>query len=135
MPLITWSDKYSVQIGLFDEQHKKLIGYINELHEAMRQRKGKDVIPGILQNLISYTKVHFTKEEEIMKKHAYPGYGAQKEAHDKFIAKLDEFRQELNKGSLSVPINVMSFMETWLINHIQVMDKKYGPFLGGKEVQ
>lgn len=41
MSLIQWDDNLSVNISTFDNQHKKLILMINELHEAMAQGQGK----------------------------------------------------------------------------------------------
>ncbi len=39
MPLIPWSDQYSLMIDSIDNQHKKLVGFINQLHEAMMEDK------------------------------------------------------------------------------------------------
>ena len=48
MSFIEWDEKYSVQVKEIDEQHQKLIGLINTLHDAMRDGKGRDVISGII---------------------------------------------------------------------------------------
>jgi hemerythrin len=40
MALITWNDGYSVKVKQFDDQHKKLIDMVNELHDAMGIGKG-----------------------------------------------------------------------------------------------
>ncbi len=42
MPLIEWSDKLSTGTRMFDEQHKKLVAMINELHNAMKYGRGKN---------------------------------------------------------------------------------------------
>lgn len=44
MAFIPWGAEFSVSIASIDEQHKKLVGYVNELNDAMAQRKGKDVL-------------------------------------------------------------------------------------------
>jgi hemerythrin len=44
MALIDWDASYSVQVDEIDQQHQKLIAMINELNEAMKQRKGKELL-------------------------------------------------------------------------------------------
>ncbi len=43
MALIDWDKSLSVNVEEIDQQHKKLIAMINELNEAMRNGKGKEV--------------------------------------------------------------------------------------------
>ena len=64
--LISWSPKYSVNHPLMDAQHKQLITLINNLHSAMSQGRGKDVLQKTLDELINYTKIHFATEEKLM---------------------------------------------------------------------
>jgi len=135
MPLITWSEKISVQVKEFDEHHKKLVGYVNEINDAMQNRKGKDVIPPILAKLMNYTKVHFSREEELMRKYSYPEYKEHKNAHDRLIAEVESLRQEYEKGSLAVPIKMMNFLHKWLVEHIQNTDRKYGAFFREKGIE
>jgi hemerythrin len=59
MALITWNDSLSVKVAEIDEQHKKLIAMINELNDAMRLGKGKDVLGKIVNGLVTYTTTHF----------------------------------------------------------------------------
>ena len=48
MVLFEWDDTYSVNVGEIDEQHQKLVGMLNDLHEAMEQGKDKDALQEIL---------------------------------------------------------------------------------------
>lgn len=80
MALITWNENYSVKVKQFDDQHKKLIDMINELHDAMKVGKGKDVMEKILAGLIQYTVTHFANEERLMKQHNYPDYEQHKKS-------------------------------------------------------
>jgi hemerythrin len=36
MPLMTWTPKLSVGVAVLDEDHKKLVGMVNELYDAMQ---------------------------------------------------------------------------------------------------
>jgi hemerythrin len=39
MPLINWTDKLSVGVKDIDNQHKKLVGFINLLNDGIRTGK------------------------------------------------------------------------------------------------
>lgn len=129
MPFISWNNRYSVGIKAIDDQHAKLVEYINELHDAMKAGKAKDAMGSIIRNLINYTSTHFTLEEKFMMEKRYPDYLAHKKEHDAFVKKVLEFQKSFEMGSTSVSIDIINFLRDWLLNHISVTDKKYGPFL------
>ena len=52
MVFFPWKDEYSVGIKKFDEQHKNLVGFLNELYEAMNNGRGKDILGKVLSNLV-----------------------------------------------------------------------------------
>ena len=129
MAFMEWSDKLSVGIKSIDDQHKKLVSMVNELHDAMSERKGSEVLEGILSRLIDYTKSHFKTEEDLMQKHAYPGFVAHKSAHSQLTEKALDLQLDLKAGKAALSIQVFGFLKAWLVNHIQGEDMKYGPFL------
>jgi len=135
MSLFAWSDKYSLHIGQIDEQHKKLVGMLNELFDAMKAGKGNDVLDNVLSQLIAYTKSHFATEERLMKAHGYPGYQEHKAEHDDLTKQVLDFQQRFQARSTGLSMELMSFLKNWLINHIQGSDKSYAPFLQGKGVR
>ena len=53
MALIEWNDEYSVKVKEIDQQHMKLVNLINELHLAMKEARGREVVGKILTGLIS----------------------------------------------------------------------------------
>lgn len=52
--LFPWSDAYSVKIGFIDSQHKVLVDLINQLHQAMITRTGKERLGKILAPDVGY---------------------------------------------------------------------------------
>jgi hemerythrin len=50
--LLAWKPEYSVGVSELDQQHKGLVAMMNELHDAMMQGKGSEVLGGILKRLI-----------------------------------------------------------------------------------
>jgi hemerythrin len=134
MALITWKDQYSVNIKAIDAQHKKLVELINQIHDATKAARGKDVLEKILFELVTYTKVHFSAEEQLMKKYAYPGYNTQKAEHEALVKRVQDFQAEFKAGRSTMSVEVMQFLMDWLTGHIQGLDKKYSSFLNEKGV-
>lgn len=134
MALITWNDSYSVKVKEMDDQHKKLIDMINQLHDAMKVGQGKEVIGKVLTGLMDYTRRHFTSEENLMKIHGYSGYEDQKKAHSAMVNQVEDIRKKYTEGGVQSQ-QVIAFLKDWLIHHIQGMDQKYGAHLNGKGVK
>ena len=133
MPLITWSQRLSVDVKQSDEQHKKLVGLINDLHDAMKEGKANEVLGTIFLSMIDYTKTHFADEEALLKAHGYTDLAGQQSSHRQFVAQVENMFDEFKTGFV-VTLEVMGFLKKWLEHHIQVEDKKYGPFLNSKGV-
>ncbi|MHC1783249.1 MAG: bacteriohemerythrin [Anaerolineaceae bacterium] len=129
MASFKWTEEYSVGIRLFDDHHKALIGYINDLQEAMQVGKGKDALGTILGNLIDYTKKHFKAEEALFTKWNYPGYPAHLKEHEKLTATVLDLQTKYAAGQAALSVSTITFLKDWLIHHILETDKMYGPFL------
>ncbi len=134
MPLLTWNDTYSVKIKKFDDQHKRLIDLINQLHDAMLVGKGKEAMGNVLNSLVDYTKTHFAAEETLMKLHNYPDYEQHKKEHNLLVMQVLDIQKQLREGKTPITQAIMFFLKEWLQQHIQGNDKKYGPFLNNKGV-
>ncbi|HWI54785.1 MAG TPA: bacteriohemerythrin [Desulfobacteria bacterium] len=128
MAYLAWDEKYSVGVKEIDAQHQKLIDLVNQLHEAMKQGKGKDIMSQVLQTLINYTATHFGTEEKYMTAFNYPQFSLHKMEHEKFVKKVLDFQKDYNSGKLALTIDIMNFLKDWLVSHIQGTDKKFGPF-------
>lgn len=135
MAMFEWKDEYSVNIREIDEQHKQLVAMINELHEAMMQQRGQDVLGGLLNNLVSYCNNHFATEERLMEAHGYPDYAPHKTKHKKMTAKVLELNNDLKSGKRNITIEVSQFLKDWLDKHILGTDKKYAAYLNSKGVK
>jgi len=128
-PYIEWNDSFSVGVLVMDDQHKRFLSFLNELHGAMKKGMGVQAIGKILTDLAQYTDYHFKAEEDLMKRHGYPELEYQKEAHRRFVEKVAEIRKRYEGGDHSVISEALTAVRDWLINHIQKMDRKYGPYM------
>lgn len=132
MPIMNWSENLSVGIVEIDAQHKNLLAQINQLHDSMKEGKGKEALGKTLDELVTYTAYHFKTEERFFLKFAYPDTPAHKKEHDDLTKKAVDLKDKYSKGQMVLTIEVMNFLKDWLTNHIMVSDKKYAPFLKAK---
>lgn len=135
MSLMVWKEEYSVGLKDIDKQHMKLIEMVNEVHEAMAVGKSKDVLDQVFEELVDYTKTHFTYEENLLIKIGYPGASAHKGMHAELVGKVFSYKQRIDKGELGVSIDIMKFLRNWLNDHILIEDKKYGRFYSEKNMK
>jgi hemerythrin len=134
MPLVEWNTSFSVQNIEMDQQHQRLFGLLNQLHEAMGQGKGKETLPQIFDGLIDYTKKHFAAEEAFLQKYNYPDLATQKRQHVVLIEQIYELKKKFLAGDLSSSLQTHTFLKGWLVEHIQKSDLKYGAFLDQKGI-
>ena len=135
MPLMTWNDRMSVGVRVLDDDHKKLVAMVNELYDGISAGKGQQALGGVLDKLISYTVVHFRREEDFFAKTGYPDSKAHMTEHENLTRQVLKVQENYRKGvTSSLSLEVMNFLKTWLISHIQGSDKKYGPHLNTKGV-
>ena len=134
MAFFEWKEDYSVGVKKLDDQHKKLVSYLNKLYESMKAGEGKDVLDEVLNGLVAYTKEHFATEESLMKLYKYPGYEEHKGKHTSMTAHVVKMKAKVDSGEISNPIQITNFLKEWLAKHILGTDKAYGPFLNQKGV-
>lgn len=127
MSLVEWSDDLSVKVVELDEQHKKLVEILNDLHEAMRAGRARDKLGEILDRLIQYAELHFTAEERYFDQFEYPDADTHKREHQDFVKQITEFKEAFDRGSVLLSVTVMNFLSDWAKHHIQGVDRSFGP--------
>lgn len=129
---IKWDESWNTKIAVIDQQHRKLVNIVNDLGEAMKIGKSKDVVEDVLTVLIDYTKTHFRSEERLMEQKKYDGLESHKQIHQEFVEKVLGFQQRVEAGSTIVSIQMLDFLSDWLVSHIKGEDMKYVPVLRGE---
>ena len=135
MDFFEWKDNYSVGIKKIDEQHKKLVGYLNDLYESMKAGRGKAILGAVLKDLVEYTKTHFVTEESLMALYNFPDLEEHQKKHGKMAEHVLNLNQKFISGEISSPIQITNFLKDWLAKHIMETDKMCGPFLNEKGVR
>ncbi|MCR4420914.1 MAG: hemerythrin family protein [Spirochaetales bacterium] len=128
MPLVLWDDSFSVNVKEIDSQHQALFDLINKLYEAMKKGQGKEVLPKIIDELFLYVEKHFSTEEKYFDRFNYPETENHKLEHYSFLKKVSEFKKSYENSEIALTIDVITFLQTWLTNHIKISDKKYSQF-------
>ncbi len=134
MALMDWNPTLSVKVRKFDDQHKKLVELLNQLHDGMKAGQGNAVLGNVLQSLITYTATHFKDEEQVMQANGYPDLPRHKAEHEKLVKQVLDLQKKFQAGGGVLTLTVLSFLKDWLFTHIQGEDKKYGVFLNAKGI-
>lgn len=135
MSMLAWNDRLSVNIKEIDDQHKKLVDMVNQLHAALKEGKGDAAALKLVDEMKKYAASHFALEEKHMKGHNYPEYLAHKAEHDKFVGKVLEVEKDCKSGKCAISMEILNFLSSWLVTHIKGTDKKYGPYLNERGVK
>jgi len=126
---VEWKDSYSVGIDSIDQQHKKLLNLINQLQTAVDYSTGEQFEREALDELVDYTKTHFTYEEGLMEDNDYPGFVAHKAQHETMFKKVGEVLAEYEQDHDTAMSNAAEYLKDWLIHHINGTDKEYSSYL------
>jgi hemerythrin len=134
MALVTWDQSYSVKVARCDNDHKKLFTLINTLHDAMAQGKGADVVQQTVQELLDYTRVHFSAEEALMQKAGYAELATHRAQHQEFVRKVEQFQKDLQVSKTGKAVVVLGFLKDWLSKHIKQTDQRYSAQLNAQGI-
>ncbi|MBI5258045.1 MAG: hemerythrin family protein [Burkholderiales bacterium] len=124
MAYFEWADDMVVDEGPIDEDHKRLIALVNELHTATRQGEGQAIVDQVLAQLLDYTRQHFAREEQIMATVKFPQLADHQRGHGRLIETLDGLQRKHQAGSISTAAQVSVLLRDWLSLHIRRSDKE-----------
>jgi hemerythrin-like metal-binding protein len=134
MAFFDWTDRLSVGVKACDDDHKKLIDMLNRLHVGMESGQAKDVVGKVLDDLISYTKFHFAREEAFFTRTGYPSV-EHREEHRLLVEQVDDLQSRFKSGEASISIETLEFLKDWLAFHIHGTDKKYSDHLNAAGIR
>jgi hemerythrin len=134
MPVVEWNDSFRIGVKQFDEHHKHLVSLLNKTYDAFVNAAPVEEYNAILNELCDYASYHFMEEELWMSIKSYPKAGPHIEEHNYFIRRLQKIRQDYRQGNSGLSLEIMTFLSTWLAEHILKIDADYGRFLSSQEV-
>ena len=129
MAFFEWSPVLSVGLDSVDRQHKLLIGYINDLGEAVDRGRSQSALQPVLERLRNYTRVHFAYEEAMFKVYDYASADDHGQAHRAFVRMIEDCERRHAAGEENVGAELLGYLKHWLSDHILVEDKAYAKVL------
>lgn len=127
MSYLVWDSSLSIGIDVIDNQHRRIVDYLNELDVA-HKNQDSDKVTEILMGLIDYTISHFAFEESLMDKAGYPISDSHKKVHEAFTSHVNKYKERHENGE-DISRQLMSDLQIWLTNHIKNDDRDYTPYV------
>lgn len=126
---IEWTSDLNTGIEVIDDQHKRIVDYINQLENAIGEKESRSV-GLVLDALEDYCLAHFGFEESLQEKAGYALAKPHKLIHDTFVKRLARYREKHNAGE-DVAHQLHDMLKTWLLHHIKRDDMAYVPVVRG----
>ena len=132
---LIWTQNMNVGIKQFDDDHKKLIRYANELQDAIQYPPAQGTVDPveievILHRMENYARWHFRGEEAAMEKTGFPGLEEHRGEHLKFIANVAEMTKRfMGSSNPRHALEIAEFLYNWIVDHVYQMDGRYVDYL------
>lgn len=130
MAYFDWADDMVIDGGAIDTDHRRLVDLVNALHTATTEGRGREVVEGIMKELLEYTTAHLRREEAQMASVGFPHLERHKIGHDHFVAQLAELQKKYEAGSITVAAQLSTVLRDWLSLHIRRSDKELKSYVG-----
>ncbi len=131
---IEWTSDLETGIAIIDADHKVLVSLLNQVFETVGDREEKATLGSVLNSLIEYTEYHFAREERLQAVAGYPGLEAHKQRHAALTQQVMTIRTRFEQDAESVHgEEVLSFLRSWLVDHIKGHDMDYRDVCIGNE--
>lgn len=126
-----WSSDLATGVAEIDNQHKEIFSRFDRLFAACSEGKGKEEVLRLLLFLQEYVKEHFSAEERLQLRSAYPEYSEHKAQHTNFIAEVERLAREFAAEGATLPLVIKTnkALSSWLLQHISKTDMAFAGYL------
>lgn len=132
MPIIEWNDTYSLGMEEIDHHHRHLVTLLNTTYDLFSGGGYRVEIEGLIKELINYATYHFAAEEQLMSRHDYTGAEDHINQHEDFIKQIRTFQKDFIDGRKKLSLELIVFLQDWLLQHISKSDRAYADAIGLK---
>ena len=120
---ISWTADLDTGIPLIDQQHRRIVDFINHL-EVAKNAGDKEAVKQIGYDCVDYTLSHFAFEESLQEEAGYAYCKPHKKVHELFARKVSEYQERMDLGD-DVAEELHATLARWLVNHIKRDDADY----------
>jgi hemerythrin len=124
MKKLAWSDKYDLGIDAIDEQHRKIMDYVNQFHDAHSHNRSRKDVGKLIKKVADYSRVHFAFEEDLLEKVGYPFLKPHKKSHALIAKHMDDFQVRFEGGE-DISRELEGLMGKWLFDHLKHDDADF----------
>jgi hemerythrin len=118
---IEWNERMEIGVDVLDRQHRELVGLLNVLQAA--PAASATTLNTVIASVVSYTKYHFTYEENLMRMHRWAELASHIETHRQFVGKLDELQRAQRHDAGEARPMAAHLLTEWIVRHIVVVDR------------
>lgn len=134
MALSTWNYVCATGVRAMDNHHNILMDTVNELRLAAVRGSGREQVNEAMDRLIAFTRMHFRSEELLMEQHGFPGLEEHRAEHQRILAQILQSSHRAQHGQRMQMRPLLSFLREAYAEHIEGMDREYGPWLNERGV-
>lgn len=118
MALLHWKHRYDMQYQELDEQHRDLLGLLNELIVMASGPEDPAGLGSVFSRLCSYVHTHFATEERYLAACGSPGLARQQREHAWFVEQLLSLNDTHNAGDSALHRETLKLLKRWFLDHI-----------------
>lgn len=127
--IFEWKQEYSVNVKEIDIQHEEILESMRFIYDAVMSKKAPEVLNKVLDVLTRHSNAHFLTEEGYFKEFNYEGAAEHIDAHNKLRKDVGDFIVRIQQGTddniYNIAFELIDFLENWLVDHLETLDKKY----------
>ena len=112
-----------------DGHHRMIIDCLNDLHPLLGVADRQPQVLEVLGRLEEFVLVHFSEEEQAMRRAGYPDWRSHKQQHDAMFDVVLSMISDIEHGRTLDAQHLFDLIYDWLLRHILGEDKKYQPYL------
>ena len=130
MSLLEWKPEYSVGVASMDDEHREMIGLINDVYVKLGATTDAATIEECLEEIFTTISMHFALEERMMRDSGYEEYEDHKDDHEELLDEIrelmDEFVADADKGASLLEER----LSAWFGRHFSSFDARLHGKLG-----
>ena len=130
----SWSTEYNINVKRLDVQHRLLVKLVDNLHDAWVARVDKAVLKDLLVELLEFSQIHFSFEEQLMKEYDFPDSADHQKQHRILLRRLNELVTLASSQKPPTSYSAYDIVTDWALVHITDQDDRLGIFLNSKGV-